>query len=397
MNILFLTICWPDEERSNIYTDLIHEFRDQGHNMFVVSNNPRRSGKPDSYKKEDGINVLRVKTGNISKTNYFEKSLSLLLLNYQFKKKINEYLKNETFDLIIFNTPPITMSGLLGDLKRSYNCKVYLLLKDIWPYGFADLGAIKEGGIVWKYFRRHEKKIYSIADQIGCMSPKNVSFILDKNPQLNPEKVEVCPNAIRVPSHFIPANPKVKESYGIPEDATVFLFSGNLGKGHGLEFLIKSIEALDGYDKAFFLIGGAGTHFNKIKSAFSKSEPRNAFLYSYLPEKEFEQILGISDVGLILLDSSYTYPQFPSRLLAYLKAKMAVLCAVNSETDIGEIVEAADAGISTLHGNSDEFIKAVKQLSKDKKKIKAMGENGYQLLKNRFSVEQAYRTIINHF
>ncbi|MDZ7693165.1 MAG: hypothetical protein U5K69_18935 [Balneolaceae bacterium] len=184
MNILFVTICWPDEGRSNLYTDLIHEFRDNGHEMYVVSNNQRRTGKSSSYKIEKGVNVLRVKTGNISKTNYIEKGLSLLLLNFQFKRKIKEYWSDKNFDLILFNTPPITMSGLLSDLKYNYSSKIYLLLKDIWPYGFVDLEAIQENGIIWKYFRRHEKKIYGISDYIGCMSPKNVDFVLKKNPQL---------------------------------------------------------------------------------------------------------------------------------------------------------------------------------------------------------------------
>ncbi|MDZ7693166.1 MAG: glycosyltransferase [Balneolaceae bacterium] len=207
----------------------------------------------------------------------------------------------------------------------------------------------------------------------------------------------MCPNAIKVPEENFVPDEGIKEKYGIPKDATVFLFSGNLGKGHGLDFLIESIQRLEEYEKAFFLIGGAGTHFNKIKSAFSISKPKNAYLYSYLPEKEFEQILGICDVGLILLDSCYSYPQFPSRLLAYLKSKMAVLCAVNKKTDIGDIVEAADAGLSTVHGNFKEFEKAVTTLSENKNQTKSMGKNAYQLLLEKYSVEDAYKVIMKHF
>src|SRR5699024_6325683 len=117
----------------------------------------------------------------------------------------------------------------------------------------------------------------------------------------------------------------------------------------------------------------------------------------YLAEGYFDNLLWIYGVWLILLDSCYTYPQFPSRLLAYLKAKMAVLCAVNEETDIGNIVENADAGLQTIHGNIGSFLDDVKLLSEDKKGTKVMGENAFELLNNQYTVEASYDIIMNHF
>src|SRR5699024_2268755 len=282
MNILFVTVSWPQKGCNNLYSDLAKKFRDKGHNIYIACSTQRREGLQTYYEEENGMHILRIKTGNISKTGHLEKSISLLLLNRQFRVAIDRYYGNEKFELILFNTPPITASGLLKKLKDKYNCKLYLLLKDIWPYGFADLGVVNQGGIAWRYFRYHEKNIYDIADYIGCMSPAGASFVLDKNTQLDSSKVEVCPNSAFVPDkNFVPDN-EVRAKYGMPDDASVFLFSGNLGKGHGLDFLVDTIKRLNNYKKAFFLIGGAGTHFKKLEREFRKYEPDNAFLYSYL-------------------------------------------------------------------------------------------------------------------
>jgi glycosyltransferase involved in cell wall biosynthesis len=397
MNILFVTIAWPSEGNENLYSNLIDKFKEHGHEIFVACSAQKREGISTQIKEENGINVLRIRTGNLSKTGHIEKAVSLILIKRQFEKAIKRYYSNKEFDLILFNTPPITMSGLLKKLKITYSSSVYLLLKDIWPYGFADLGVMKRGGLAWKFFRYHEKRIYRIADYIGCMSQKGVEFILENNPDLVKNKVEVCPNTTTLPNRHYNTDESFRKKYGIPENATIFLFSGNIGKGHGVDFLIQAISKLSTYEEAFFLIGGAGTHFERINKAVGEGRSDNAFVYSYLPESEFKNLLSICDVGLILLSSDYTYPQFPSRLLAYLKTSMAVLCAVNKETDIGSIVVSNDAGVEVEHGDLKGFIKAVKKFSNHKEETKKMGKNALKLLQENYTTEHSYQIIMAHF
>jgi len=401
MNILFVTIAWPDKGKKNLYTDLMHTFRDNGHSVHILASQPKRSGKSTSYEQEDGMDVLRVKTGNVSKTGPLEKSLSLLLLGWQFKAGVRKYLNDKNFDLILFNTPPVTLSGFLKYLKKKFNCPLYLLLKDMWPYGFADNGLIKENGVIYKYFKKHEKRLFEISDNIGCMSPAGVEFVLDQYPEMSVGKVEVCPNSIKIEREQLISDRKnslqVRTKYGIPEDATVFIFSGNLGLGHGLDFLTDAILELRNYEKAFFLIGGAGTHFAKVKLVLELEKPANAMIYSYMPQDDYNELIATCDVGLILLSNRYSYPQFPSRLLSYLESKMAVLCAVNEGTDIGEIIEESGAGLNTLHGDMEGFTRSVRYLSENPERATRMGKKGYDLLREKYDVQHSCQKILNHF
>lgn len=391
--ILFISIAWPDKGNRNLYKDLMDEFRDHGHKVFVVCSDEKLLAK-SHYEEEDGINVLRVKTLKLTKTGILDKALALTTLGYRLKKQINKHFQNNQFDLIIFPTPPITLSRFLKNIKRKYNAKLYLLLKDIWPYGFRDLGVIKENGLAWKYFKSHEKRIYKISDYIGCMSEQNVSFVKENYPWVE-NKIEVNPNSVKITAQEKPDREFLKNKYDIPTDSILFLFSGNLGLGHGLEFLVKVIKELEHYTKSFFLIGGSGTHYEYVKSQLSKN--KNVFVYKYLPKKDFNKILTSSDVGLILLSDKYNYPQFPSRLLGYLNAKIPVLCAINKNTDIGEVVEKNKVGISSIHGDIESFKDAVYKLSENKNIRKTMGENGFKLLQKEYTVITSYNIIMKHF
>ena len=75
----------------------------------------------------------------------------------------------------------------------------YLQLKDIFPQNAVDMGMFGEKGVFNWYFRNKEKALYKASDFIGCMSPANVKFVLEHNPEIDAKRVEVAPNSIEAP------------------------------------------------------------------------------------------------------------------------------------------------------------------------------------------------------
>ena len=396
MNIMFVTISWPPSGGRNLYTDLMDEFIQNGHNVFVVTNQDYDKHVNSFVTEENKIKVLRVSSGRIRKSGYIRKIRSLFALGAKMWKGIRQHYAEKQIDLIIGSTPPITLSGFYSKLKKHFGAPFYLLLKDIWPQGSVDLKVIRKYGIPWLYLRSHERKLYNTADYIGCMSPLGVQYLVNHNKYLPLEKVEVCPNSIRPTKENKATKNDIRKKYKIPPGACVFLFSGNLGIGHGLHFFIDALKVLSNYNKAYFVIGGSGTQYDYLKSEFQKLNPVNALLYSWLPREDYEEMLKTSDVGLIFL-YRYTLPQFPSRLLSYLDYSKPVLCAVNKATDIGTIIEESGCGRSVDHGDLNEFAAAVKFFCENENKRKTMGINGKKLLMENYTVKHSYDIIVKHF
>ena len=397
MNILFISIAWPSPGKKNLYSDLMGEFVLHGHRVHVAATYRENGDNREQRTEENGISVLRIPSGRIMKTSYLRKALSLFTLGGKFKRSIYAHYGKESYDLILAHTPSITLSNLYRKLKRRYRAPLYLMLKDMWPQGSVDHGVFRKYSIPWIYFRMHEKRLYKVSDFIGTMSPMGAEYLLAKNPYLGRDKVEVCPNSIR-PVEEVPPVPgqKIRDKYGIPGDACVFIFSGNLGVGHGLHFLVEALGKLSGYKKAYFVIGGAGTHYRFLESRLAENPTHNVFLYNWLPREDFEDILATSNVGLIFL-YKYSSPQFPSRLLSYLEYSKAVLCAVNDETDIGSITEKEACGLTVTHGDMDGFIAAIKELSEKPEERKSMGARGRKLLMDSYTARHSYEIIMKHF
>lgn len=401
MNILFLTTGRMESiEQHAIYPDLLRYFRDQGHNIYTVSAYEKRMGKKTEYIDDSGSYALHVKIGNLTKTNIIEKGISTLLIEYQFKRAIKQHLGSIKFDLIMYSTPPVTLSGVIAYVKHRDNAKTYLLLKDIFPQNAVDIGLMsKRGfkGILYKYFRNKEKKLYALSDCIGCMSPANVNYVIKNNPQVNPDIVEVCPNCVDIIDASVSTERRndIRKKYEIPLDKKVFVYGGNLGKPQGIPFLIECLKKIECREDSFFLIVGSGTEYDKIQTYINKSNPNNVRLMQSLPKDDYDAMVGACDVGMIFLDYRFTIPNFPSRLLAYMQAKIPVLAVTDPNTDIGKTIVEGGFGWKCESNDAVEFADSITNIVNTSDiVIKEMKEKELNYIHKHYSVKNAYELIM---
>ena len=401
MNVIFLTLFrFSDIEEHWIYEDLMRKFRNEGHQVYIVTAAERRCGLKTSLVDNHGVKILNVKTLNIQKTNIIEKGIGTLLIDNQFKAAVKKFLSDVSFDIITYSTPPITFTNVIRYLKNKNPRAVsYLQLKDIFPQNAVDMGMFGEKSLFNWYFRKKEKNLYKNSDFIGCMSPANVEFVLKHNPEISPERVEVAPNSIELKTNTDDTNNTDKDNfrikYGLPTDKPIFIYGGNLGKPQGVDFFVKCLNAIKNRTDCYFVVVGSGTHYRLIYDWYQNNKKKNVMVLKSLPRNDYELLVRACDVGLIFLDYRFTIPNYPSRLLTYLENKMPVLCATDVNTDIGKIAEENGYGYWCESVKAEDFTALVdKMLASDRK---AMGEKGYEFLKNNYLVEHTYNAIIAHF
>lgn len=393
MNVLFLTLLdFSTIEENGIYTDLMREFVKDGHDLYIISPTEKRKNEPTRLIDNGKVKILKLQIGNTQKTNLIEKGISTLTLESKFKSGIKKYFDDVKFDLVLYSTPPITLQKAVEFVKYRDQAKTYLLLKDIFPQNAVDLGLLKTSGIkglIYKYFRSKEERLYKISDYIGCMSKANVEFLLKHNSSISNENVEVCPNSIEPIEVDITEQEKkqIREKYNIPIDKTVFIYGGNLGKPQGIDFLINCIRANEDNENSYFFIVGSGTEFAKLENFFEREKPKNAMLRNQLPRNDYELLANTCDVGLIFLDRRFTIPNFPSRLLSYMQASMPVLAATDINTDIGKVIESGSFGYWCESVDVDKFNQLVNKLCDEELRI-GLGRNARKYLEEHYSAKK---------
>lgn len=397
MNIIFLTLVRiTNIEDRGIYTDLMREFRNEGHNIYIVSPHERKYKLETSLQNKDNVNYLNVKTLNIQKTNIIEKGLATLLIEKQFKRAIQKHLNNVSFDVILYSTPPITLIDVIKYLKkRNPKAISYLLLKDIFPQNAVDLHIFSRKSIFYKFFRKKEIQLYKLSDYIGCMSPANVEYITKHNSFLNPQIIEIAPNSIELSEKEKEIDRlTIRKKYNLPIKTPILIYGGNIGKPQGIDYLISCLEVCKKEENLHIVIVGNGTDYEKLYHWYKKNNPNNTSIFKSLPKEDYDRLVRACDVGLIFLDHHFTIPNFPSRLLSYLEAELPILAATDINSDIGKIAEENHFGYWCESVKPSDFLEIIKKLFKSDMKL--MGENGFTFLRNNYMTSHTYSAIMKH-
>lgn len=390
--VIFLALDFPDvTQTTHLYSDLMHKFLEKGHDVLVVA--PTNDLKNSKLVLESGMKVLRVPTLKLFGTSKIVKGLSNILLPHQFKRAIKKHKINIDFDLIIMPTPPITLIDLGIWIKKKSKGKLYLILRDIFPQNAVDLKMMNPNGFIHKYFRKKEIELYVGSDSIGCMSPANIKYVIDHNPEVDTKKLHLLPNWENI--HVLPDTGDeilIRKQYGL-ENKFVLIFGGNIGLPQKMENIIELANVCQEYEDIVFFLVGRGTEKKKIADLITTLKLKNVILKDGLPRPDYNNVLKLADVGLISLNEDFTIPNYPSKITAYFNLKKPVLASLDRSTDYGEMITDNKCGYWAEAGNTTDLKEKLLKLYNNKELRLEMGQNGYDYMLNNLLPDHAYQII----
>jgi len=394
VNILFLLLKYPDSKsETNLYSDLVYEFKNNGHNVFVITIIEKKYCKKTYLEEVDGIKILRVKVGNYFNVGFVEKGLTIVSLSNILNRARKIFFKDTVFDLCLYSTPPITFNKIVAAVKKECNCKTILILRDIFPQNAVDLGLIKKN-ILFYYFLNIEKKLYRISDYIGCMSKKNISYI-SKNNKVKAEKLFLLPNWKKIHDSSLKTTKSIdiRKQFEL-NNKFIIVFGGVIGIAQELTFILDIAKKIKDRSEIFFLIVGDGNQKPILEEIIIREKLSNVKILDKLPRNEFNNILESCDAGLVCLNRNFTIPNYPSKTLDYFEAKIPILASIDKHTDYFKLLDESGGGLWSYTGDEEGFIKNVLILLNAPELRKKLGEMGYKYLNEHFTEKEAYKNIM---
>lgn len=393
MRILFLFQIF-DYKKSTIYLDLVRECRDRGHMVTVIAGTSDMK-LPDGVTEVEGIRTVYMKLPDQFGAGSVKKALIQMSIPGRIRMILKDGFKDETFDVIAYPTPPITLAPVLRYCAKRYKSAIrYLMLKDIFPQNAVDLGMFSKSSPIYKYYRRMERQLYAYSDRIGCMSEANIAYLKEHDPEIPNEKLEYFPNTVAL-------NEAVSMKDTRAANELRIVFGGNMGKPQDIGGLLRGIKTCGeqpDLDRVFFYFIGDGTESRRIEEYIEREKPVNLTYRHQLERPEYEKLLANADVGMISLSKDFTIPNFPSRILSYMQISKPVFAVLDEATDMDECIAEAGCGISVRAGDTEAFVEGVRRLIRLKDKLPEMGARGRRHLERYFNVgvsvdilERAYR------
>lgn len=283
-------------------------------------------------------------------------------------------------DVFVVVSPPLVLvaaTWLLAFLKR----RPYVVhVQDLPLDGVLALGLMR-AGLCMRLLKAIESFTYRHAAFVSGISPGMVTALRARG--VARDRCVLFPNWTHA---------EVKESIGagerrallrrlgLPEEAFLALYSGNLGIKQGLEVLVDAAVLLartrQEKPRVHVVIVGSGASRAFLEAKIKEVDPGSITLLDLLSAADYAGLLAAADVSIITQIAGAGNFCFPSKLLSIASARRAVVAVTDSGSELALAVKGGGFGVLVPPGEPEALAHCLAELSRDPERVAALAAKG---------------------
>jgi glycosyltransferase involved in cell wall biosynthesis len=295
------------------------------------------------------------------------------------------------FDAVIAWAPAAAIAPVLPLVRRAGVQHRLLFIWDFFPDHHREIGRIPGGPPYW-IARAWEQRLLTHFTAIICTLPGNAAYLRRNYRLLPDQRVLVTP----IWSETSPLEPadrnQVRRRHGLPLDTAIAVFGGQLVEGRGFEQLLAAADAAEaaGSDLRFLFIG-QGRLAPMIRARAESA--RNVLYHPPISRREYLQLIGACDVGLVATVPGVSSFSFPSKTVDYLRAGLPVVAAVEGGNDFISILQDYGVGRGVPFGDPAALAFEADRLATEATCAAQARSNTRRCLEEVFDVRHAVATV----
>ncbi|MGK6313125.1 glycosyltransferase family 4 protein [Neorhizobium sp. DT-125] len=185
-----------------------------------------------------------------------------------------------------------------------------------------------------------------------------------------------------------PDQNNLRTQWGL-NDAFVVGYSGNFGRAHEFQTIIKAAQRLkDRADIRFLLIGGGHQHAAVMETA-RRLDLDNVIFKPLQPIANLSESLSAADVHLVSLLPELEHCIIPSKFYGILAAGRPTIFIGDPDGEVPRVLAATGCGKSVPIGAVDDLVTTICEMRDNPEICAEMGHRARQLLTTEYSREKA--------
>lgn len=368
--------------------DLSQELVRLGHKPTVMVPSPDID-RPWLLEETNGLQVLRLRAPRTKDVNYVRRTFAELLMPFFMLHNLKKTpLANVQWEGVVWYSPTIFLGPIVNALKKSSNCRSYLIIRDVFPEWAVDMGLLSRG-LAYRFFKTIERYQYSVADVIGVQTQGNLPYFNAWAKQ-GGRRVEVLQN-------WLAESPEVgcsiTVSAGPLAGRIIFVYAGNMGAAQGMDILLDLAEGLRSRRDIGFLFVGRGSNCQHLQDNAKVLGLDNVAFYDEIDPAEIPGLYSQCHVGIVALDSRHKTHNIPGKFLSYMQSGLPVLASINPGNDLADLITKECVGRVCTTYSVDTLKRLTEELVGEISARKDMPVRCQSLSKKLFSSETAAKQI----
>jgi len=294
-------------------------------------------------------------------------------------------------EVFLYSNPP-----LLSFLPLFFKRKMSHLIVDVYPDIFVTSGILKSKKSIvfriWKLLNKKAlKKFHSVSTITDVMAEKVQKYTEGKEVPV----VNLWPDQ-SIGNHKIPREQNIFfKTHNLNPNNIYVIYSGNLGKGHDVQYLIEVARHMSYNKNVIFIIAGEGFKKQMIKDAIVEWKLDNCLWMPYQEKQVFKHMLAAMDIGVVTIDEPNAYVSIPSKTFNIIAAGKPIICFGKKDSELGKLVN--DNGTGKIYSGEDlkECVTFIEKLSSNQEAYNYFSNNSIQASK-RYSLANAEKFVLMH-
>jgi glycosyltransferase involved in cell wall biosynthesis len=330
----------------------------------------------------DGIRYVRIRADKLPAAPYrLVKSLRGLVRlardAFDVARKVNDFLKNEDFDVIHVHFP--FASSILVSLNKELREKM-VYTAHVGEEG-KRFGLDPSAPLALKLFSPDLYLMKRVKKSVVLNEPLKEKLVEKGIPE---EKLEVIPNGVNVEDFNVSEEEveRVRRKYGL--EGVVVMFAGTITPRKGVLELMKAAELLNHRDVLFLVVGNLDLDREYARKVveYAKDKGINAKFTGFVPYEDLKALYSACDVFVL---PSFEEGQGVVLLEAMASGKPLIGSKVGG---IPMQIKEGWNGFLVEPGNIKELAEKIQYLLENEEERKKMGKNSKKLAEEEFSWEK---------
>lgn len=295
--------------------------------------------------------------------SYALSSLPVMLMQVRWKP-----------DVVMVIEPPLMLSPNALVVAGLSGAKSWMHVQDLEVDAAFQLGLLPDRPWLMRMVEGVESRIMRRFDRVTSISSQMVQRLIAKHVEWT--RTGLFPNWVDTDQIFPLDRPSLfRKELDLAEYQTVVLYSGNMGEKQGLEVLIEAADQLREEPTIRFVLCGDGAAKNRLQTEAERRNLPNLIFLPLQPVEKLNDLLNLADIHALVQKEQASDLVMPSKLTGMLASGRPVIATAMTKTAVAEAVLLADAGRLVPPDNSNELVKAIRELAADKNKCLRFGQN----------------------